>query len=126
MSWRILVLGEWVYHDGGMEMKTKRTTITMNKPKPMQAGSPDNFQTPPEALDPLKQESKTTINTKYMTPVAMNFIRRFVHNILGWHKPRAIGSMYCDGSSLHSVCRYCCKEIMQDSQGNWFLRNNHG
>ena len=42
----------------------------------------------------------------------------FYHNVLGWHKPDNKESF--DGCSFHSHCKYCGKEIMQDSQGNWF------
>lgn len=42
----------------------------------------------------------------------------FFHDIMGWHKPSDIHSF--DGCSEHSRCRFCKKEIMQDSQGNWF------
>lgn len=34
------------------------------------------------------------------------------HDFLGWHRP--------DGSSRHTRCKYCKKDILQDSQGNWF------
>lgn len=42
----------------------------------------------------------------------------FYHDILQWHEP----SDECefDGCNVHSVCKYCGKEIMMDSQGNWF------
>lgn len=40
------------------------------------------------------------------------------HDIMGWHKPD--GTLFNDGCSNHSYCRFCHKEIMQDSQGNWF------
>lgn len=42
----------------------------------------------------------------------------FFHDILGWHKPN--GETTFDGLSEHSHCRFCNKEIMEDSQGNWF------
>ena len=42
----------------------------------------------------------------------------FYHDVLGWHKPT--DEKEFDGCSLHSKCKYCGKEIMQDSQGNWF------
>ena len=45
-------------------------------------------------------------------------IRKFMCEVLGWHKPK--DRMMFDGCNIHSVCRYCGKEIMQDSQGNWF------
>ena len=42
----------------------------------------------------------------------------FYHDILGWHKPDS--SRYYDGCSAHSHCRFCGKEIIRDSQENWF------
>lgn len=42
----------------------------------------------------------------------------FYHDILGWHQP--MNRIWSDGCSFHSKCKYCGKEIMQDSQGNWF------
>ena len=44
--------------------------------------------------------------------------KRFYHDILEWHRPDNTESF--DGCSYHSVCKYCGKNIMQDSQGNWF------
>ena len=43
----------------------------------------------------------------------------FYHDILEWHLPNNSPQSY-DGCSIHSTCKYCGKEIMQDSQGNWF------
>ena len=45
--------------------------------------------------------------------------KRLYHDILGWHEP-GNGSESFDGASFHAKCRFCGKEIMQDSQGNWF------
>jgi hypothetical protein len=42
----------------------------------------------------------------------------FYHDILGWHKPT--DEKEFDGCNTCSHCKYCGKEIMQDSQGNWF------
>lgn len=42
----------------------------------------------------------------------------FYHDILEWHLPNDKESF--DGCSFHSICKHCGKEIMQDSQGNWF------
>ena len=44
----------------------------------------------------------------------------FFHDIMGWHYPDDSSSF--DDCSVHSHCRYCKKEIMQDSQGNWFIQ----
>ena len=43
----------------------------------------------------------------------------FYHNILGWHIPDDEEQTF-DGCSTHAHCKHCGKEIMQDSQGNWF------
>ena len=40
------------------------------------------------------------------------------HDKMRWHKPHETLSF--DGCSFCSVCKYCKKKIMQDSQGNWF------
>ena len=47
----------------------------------------------------------------------MNNFRKFLCNILDWHKP---SYMVIKGVNTYSYCRYCDKEIMRDSQGNWF------
>lgn len=39
-------------------------------------------------------------------------------NWAGTHFPSKDG--FFDGCSIHSKCRKCGKEIMQDGQGNWF------
>lgn len=43
----------------------------------------------------------------------------FYHDILDWHQPDNSPQWY-DSCSNHATCKYCNKEIMQDSQGNWF------
>ena len=43
----------------------------------------------------------------------------FYHNILEWHLPDDKPQEF-DGCSFHAHCKFCNKEIMQDSQGNWF------
>ena len=50
-------------------------------------------------------------------------ISRFVNNpyfceSMGWHK--APISQGFDGCSMNGKCPACGKEVMQDSQGNWF------
>lgn len=40
------------------------------------------------------------------------------HDIMGWHKPNE--KIGFDGASFTSKCKICGKEILQDSQGNWF------
>ena len=44
-----------------------------------------------------------------------------LHDIMHWHFPDETSSF--DGCSNHSYCKFCDKEIMQDSQGNWFTFN---
>lgn len=44
----------------------------------------------------------------------------FYHNVLGWHMPKENEKNSFDGCSEHNHCKYCDKDIMQDSQGNWF------
>lgn len=43
----------------------------------------------------------------------------FYHNVMGWHLPDDKPQEF-DGCSIHARCKFCGKEIMQDSQGNWF------
>lgn len=45
--------------------------------------------------------------------------KRFYHDILEWHRPCDEQKTF-DGISFYSRCKYCGKNIMQDSQGNWF------
>ena len=47
------------------------------------------------------------------------FMKWYYHGILGWHVPDD-GEQNFDGCSAHATCRHCKKDIMQDSQGNWF------
>lgn len=42
----------------------------------------------------------------------------FYHDVMEWHMPT--DSQGFDGCSFTSTCKYCGKEIMEDSQGNWF------
>lgn len=49
----------------------------------------------------------------------LGWFHKWFHDILGWHVP-IDPIMYNDGCSMHSECKYCHKDIMQDSQGNWF------
>ena len=50
----------------------------------------------------------------------LGWFKRFYHDLLGWHRPDESLDESFDGCSVCSVCKYCGKEIMQDSQGNWF------
>jgi hypothetical protein len=40
-------------------------------------------------------------------------------SVFGWHNGKK-GPRSFDGCSLHATCSKCGKEVMQDSQGNWF------
>lgn len=47
------------------------------------------------------------------------FFKFYYHDLLGWHTPDD-SPQYSDGCSQHARCKHCGKDIMQDSQGNWF------
>lgn len=47
------------------------------------------------------------------------FLKFFYHDLLDWHRPDD-SPQYSDGCSQHAKCKYCGRDIMQDSQGNWF------
>ena len=47
------------------------------------------------------------------------FLKTFYHGMLGWHTPDD-SEQYHVGCSQHARCKYCGKDIMRDSQGNWF------
>jgi len=44
---------------------------------------------------------------------------RWTCKAFGWHDGNAGGCTF-DGASVHARCSKCSKEVMQDSQGNWF------
>ncbi len=44
---------------------------------------------------------------------------RLYHNMLEWHLPDEKPQEF-DGCNTYAHCKFCGKEIMQDSQGNWF------
>ena len=41
---------------------------------------------------------------------------------LHWHSCKMIGN---DGLSNIGICKYCGKECLQDSQGNWFAKKDY-
>ena len=66
-------------------------------------------------------------SNEYMKPLVLpffyakfGFMKRFYHDYCGWHMPDESTPEWTDGCSNHAVCKFCKKEIMQDSQGNWF------
>ena len=52
--------------------------------------------------------------------LSLGWFKLFYHDILKWHIPRSTAKRWIRGGSMHARCKYCGKEIMQDSQGNWF------
>ena len=52
--------------------------------------------------------------------LGLGWFKFFYHDLLKWHKPNRDAKQWYDGCSVHASCKYCGKEIMQDSQGNWF------
>lgn len=46
------------------------------------------------------------------------FGKLFYHDVMKWHMP--VWEKTSDGLNTCSKCKYCGKDIMQDSQGNWF------
>ena len=50
---------------------------------------------------------------------AFGFLKIFYHDLAGWHRPDDSPKRF-DGITTHATCKYCGKDIMQDSQGNWF------
>ena len=49
----------------------------------------------------------------------VGWFKFFYHDFLGWHTPDDSPHSF-DGLSEHATCKYCGRDIMQDSQGNWF------
>ena len=49
----------------------------------------------------------------------LGWFKFWYHDLLAWHTPDD-GPESFDGCSIHARCKHCGKEIMQDSQGNWF------
>lgn len=52
--------------------------------------------------------------------LTIGWFKFLYHDLLGWHKPAKNAGQSSDGWNVQSVCRYCNKKIMEDSQGNWF------
>lgn len=46
--------------------------------------------------------------------------KRFYHDVFEWHLPDENGSAEYNGANIHCYCKFCHKEITQDSQGNWY------
>ena len=59
----------------------------------------------------------------YIPPVLYfkkGWFKGLFHDVFEWHEPDSNTTMWSDGCSTHCKCKYCGKDIMQDSQGNWF------
>lgn len=52
--------------------------------------------------------------------VKKGFFKSFYHDILEWCLPNENTEIWSDGVNTHAICKYCNREIIQDSQGNWF------
>ena len=50
----------------------------------------------------------------------LGWFKKFYHDVIGWHQPADESNSRFDGLSFHCTCKYCGKDIMQDSQGNWY------
>lgn len=49
----------------------------------------------------------------------MKKLKLFLCKYLGWHTPLLYGKQF-DGANVSGYCADCGKEIIMDSQGNWF------
>lgn len=52
--------------------------------------------------------------------LSLGWFKCFYHDVLLWHRPAKGEKQTFDGCSIHSICKFCGKAIIQDSQGNWF------
>lgn len=48
------------------------------------------------------------------------WLERLAHDYLGWHDGMG-GPRWFDGLSVCGHCSRCGKQVLMDSQGNWFL-----
>lgn len=59
----------------------------------------------------------------FYAPVILYFkfgwFKFWYHDVFHWHRPDDKPE-WSDGLSFRATCKYCGKDIMQDSQGNWF------
>lgn len=57
----------------------------------------------------------------WLFSVICGFVRRdWGHKFMGWHYVDKNAPRSFDGASMHCKCAGCGKDVMQDSQGNWF------
>ena len=55
----------------------------------------------------------------YILSQSRIFIKLY-HDLMGWHLPDYKKDVTSDSVNTYAVCKHCGKEIMRDSQGNWF------
>lgn len=53
------------------------------------------------------------------TYFGLGWFKFYCHGVMKLHIPDE-STLWFDGCSRHAVCAYCGKDILQDSQGNWF------
>lgn len=63
--------------------------------------------------------------TVFMTPFLLCLIDKVWGTHLSckyfsWHDGKDKVDSHFDGCSVHATCSKCEKDVMQDSQGNWF------
>ena len=51
------------------------------------------------------------------------FLKELNCDQFDWHDGNGQAYHKFDGATFHSTCSICGKEVMQDSQGNWFTFN---
>lgn len=65
-------------------------------------------------MEQQRDEQKTTLSERNQ----MSKAREFLCDVLGRHRPNK--EIVLSGINIKSVCKYCGRKIMRDSQGNWF------
>ena len=52
--------------------------------------------------------------------LCLGWFKLFYHDALDWHEPAKDTEQFYNGCNIHTTCKHCGKDIIQDSQGNWF------
>ncbi len=55
----------------------------------------------------------------YLLTQGRVFVKLY-HDLMGWHLPDYSKGVTSDSINTYAICKHCGKEIIQDSQGNWF------
>ncbi len=79
------------------------------------------------SVDHLPDWTKVTCPKCNGTGVELQAIKSTIANKIGiwfdkhlsWHSP-VKGTEFSRGINNHATCKYCGKDVIQDSQGNWF------